>query len=267
MNEIEQFYDQSAYYEWGRLERHRTEFAVTLRVMEEYLPPPPARILDVGGGPGRYALHLAAQGYEVTLVDLSSNLLEFAKQKSQESGTALADYVHANALNLDRLEPAYYDAVLLMGPLYHLIDLEQRRRAVQEVKHVLKSGGEIFASFITRYAPLRDAAKYDPARIINKAAQHKEILETGVHRHPEAGGFTYAYFAHPSEIKPFMEEAGFKTLDLVACEGVVSMIEEKINELTGDLWDAWVDLNYRLGKDSTVHGTAEHLLYVGWNTT
>ncbi len=59
MNEIEAFYDENAQYEWERLERHRTEFAVTLRALKDYLPPAPAKILDVGGGPGRYAIALA----------------------------------------------------------------------------------------------------------------------------------------------------------------------------------------------------------------
>ena len=53
------------------MERHRTEFAVTLRALDEHLPPPPAHILDCGGGPGRYAIALAQRGYTVTLFDLS----------------------------------------------------------------------------------------------------------------------------------------------------------------------------------------------------
>lgn len=62
---------------------------------------------------------------------------------------------------------------------------------------------------------------------------------------------------------PLMESEGFETLDLIACEGVISMIEEKINELTGEAFDAWVELNYQLSKDPSLHGCAEHLLYVG----
>jgi len=59
MNEVEAFYDSGAQYEWERLEHHRTEFAVTLRALKDYLPPAPAKVLDVGGGPGRYAIALA----------------------------------------------------------------------------------------------------------------------------------------------------------------------------------------------------------------
>ena len=84
MNEVERYYDQCVEYEWERLERHRTEFAVTLRTLQEYLPPPPITILDIGGGPGRYAIALAQQDYEVTLMDLSKNLLDFAKEMEVE---------------------------------------------------------------------------------------------------------------------------------------------------------------------------------------
>jgi len=60
-----------------------------------------------------------------------------------------------------------------------------------------------------------------------------------------------------------MKRNGFEDLDLIGCEGAISMIEEKINELKGDEFDSWVDMNYRLGKDPSLRGAAEHLLYVG----
>ena len=59
-----------------------------------------------------------------------------------------------------------------------------------------------------------------------------------------------------------MDSEKFETLDVVAAEGIISMIEEKVNELHGQAFDAWVELNYSLGKDATIHGSAEHLLYV-----
>jgi len=264
MTDVKRFYDEKAQYEWDRLERHRTEFAVTMHVFRDYLPKPPATILDVGGGPGRYAIALAEQGYAVTLVDISANCLEFAKAKAKEAGVALAGYVHADATDLEQFPSQSYDAVLLMGPLYHLLTKKKRERALGEAKRVLKTTGLLFAAFITRYAPFRYAAKHEPDLILKQRQRMKRLLATGIHKaRVQEGEFTDAYFAHPSEIKPFIEKAGFETLDLVACEGIISMIEEKVNELTGELWEAWVELNYCLGKDPTVHGVAEHLLYVG----
>lgn len=264
MKKVERYYDERVQGEWERLERHRTEFAVTMRVMEEYLPEPPCSVLDVGGGPGRYAIALAEKGYEVTLVELSACCLEFAEAKAKEAGVKLAGYVHADATNLGQFKDESCDAVLLMGLLYHLIKRAKREKALFESRRVLKQGGYLFASFITRYAPIRAAGKAEPAWIFTKRRRFEKLFATGIHEpRGEKGRFTDAYFAHPSEIRPFVEHAGFQILDLVSAEGIVALIEEKVNELTGDLWEAWVDLNYRLGKDPCIHGAAEHLLYVG----
>jgi ubiquinone/menaquinone biosynthesis C-methylase UbiE len=265
MSEVERYYSEIVQREWERMERHRTEFAVTLRALSDYLPQPPVRIADIGGGPGRYAIALAQRGYVVTLVDLAEANLEFARYRADEAEVTLAGYVHANALDLAPLPSESFDVALLMGPLYHLLEVDERRQAVREAARVLKPGGLIFAAFITRYAPIRWAAKNVPAWIAEQPQEFEHMVTWGVQR-IAAGtgrGFTDAYFSHPSEIVPLLEQGGFETLDLVACEGVVSMIDEKLNELSGEAWDAWVELNYRLGRDPSVHGAAEHLLYIG----
>lgn len=264
MSEIESFYDKNAQYEWERLERHRTEFAVTLRALRDYLPSVPAKILDVGGGPGRYSIALAQRGYRVTLFDLSKSCLELAKQKAQEARVRIASFEHGDARDLSCFADKSFDAVLLMGPLYHLLTEEDRRRALREARLVLQDNGLLFASFITRYAVLRWAAKEEPNWVIQYPERLEALLSSGaLPKRPDEGGFTSAYFAHPDEIKPFIESGGFETLDLIACEGVVSMIEDKINELSGEAFDAWVELNYKLSRDHCIFGAAEHILYVG----
>ena len=108
MPNVEQFYDQNPQYEWDRMVRHRTEFGVTFRALSEYLPEPNAKILDVGGGPGRYAISLAQQGYDVTLLDLSQKNLEFGQQKAKETEVSLSGFVHANATHLPTLPHEQY---------------------------------------------------------------------------------------------------------------------------------------------------------------
>jgi ubiquinone/menaquinone biosynthesis C-methylase UbiE len=266
LDEVQAFYDENAQNEWDRLDRHRTEFAVTLRALKDYLPHLPADVLDVGGGPGRYSIALAKLGYRVTLLDLSEGCLRLAKQKAHEAGVSFADCLRGNATDLRRFRGGSFDVVLLMGPLYHLLDADSRDQAVKETHRVLKKSGFVFATFITRYAPLRWSAKNEPEWL----SLGKELLETGVWRPSATGvpskarvGFTSSYFIHPVEISPLMKRNGFEDLDLIGCEGAISMIEEKINELKGDEFDSWVDLNYRLGKDPSLHGAAEHLLYIG----
>ncbi len=264
MNPAESYYDEHVQYEWERMQRHPTEFAVTLRALADYLPLPPATILDIGSGPGRYALELARRRYAVTLFDLSASCLEFAQIKAQEARVQLQACVHGTATDLKPFEDESFDAVLLMGPLYHLLTLQERQRAVQEARRVLRPGGVIAASSVTRYAPIRYAAKNDPDWLEVHQSECTHLLATGLAA-AELGTtwFACTYFAHPAEFVPLMEGQGFETRTLVACEGVVSLIEERISSLSGELWEAWVDLNYRLGRDASVHGAAEHLLYVG----
>jgi len=265
LSETEAFYDQNAEYEWDRLQRHRMEFAVTLRAFEGHLPPAPAKIADIGGGPGRYSIALAQRGYHVTLFDLSKGCLEFAKRKAREAGVELSAYVHGSATTLKSLGDESFKAVLLMGPLYHLPTEKERRQALQEARRVLRRGGIVFATFITRYAPVRWIAKNEPVSH-DYLELAKQILCTGVQRPSREAqhfGRTSAYFAEPAEIGPLMESEGFDTLDVIACEGIISMIDEKINELADEAFGIWVELNYRLGRDPSVHGGAEHLLYVG----
>src|SRR5512136_1540070 len=109
---VQRLYDADPANEWARMDRHRTEFAVTLRALHEYLPRPPARVLDCGGGPGRYAIELARQGYQVVLFDLSAGNLALAQEEAAEAGVMLAAYEQGTALDLSRFEDGEFDAVL-----------------------------------------------------------------------------------------------------------------------------------------------------------
>ncbi len=101
--QIEQYYDTAAARELVRLDSHRIEYAITLRALREHLPGPPARIADVGSGPGRYAVALAAARYQVTLVDLSAQVLALARESAATEGVTLFAHLHANALDLSAL--------------------------------------------------------------------------------------------------------------------------------------------------------------------
>lgn len=260
---IERYYDAQAEREWQRAERHRTEFAVTLRALARYLPPPPAAVLDCGGGPGRYAIELARQGYEVTLFDLSGENLALARAQAREAGVTLAALEQGNALDLSRFAGDAFDAVLLMGPLYHLLDPAERRQALAEAQRVLKPGGPLFAAFISRYATLRWAAAYDPDLPARDPETAACLFETGVLRPggPEAATFC-AHFAHPTEVAPLLWHAGLELRAVLGVEGLVSMIEAGVNALEGEAWQAWVDLNERAAADASIHGCVEHLLAI-----
>ena len=264
---VANLYDSMSEREWARLDRHRTEFYVTLRALREHLPPPPARVLDCGGGPGRYAVELARWGYDVTLFDLSSGNLALARKKAAEAGVTLAGFEQGTALDLSRFADHSFDAVLLMGPLYHLLEEAERRRALAEARRVLKPGGPLFAAFISRYAAHRDAAAHYPTEPVDRPGLYERIEADGVLPPTPSGPPTFtAYFARPEEVAPLCWEAGLEVATVLGTEGLVSVIEDQaVNGLTGPAWDWWTEANWRAASDPSLHGAVEHLLVVARN--
>ncbi|MGH2387187.1 MAG: class I SAM-dependent methyltransferase [Chloroflexota bacterium] len=259
--EVAAYYDRQVDREWYRLTRHRIEYGVTLRALRDVLPAR-ARILDAGGGPGRYAVALAASGHDVTLLDISPRMLERAHDHAADRKVRLAGLAEGSATDLSRFDNGSFDAVLLLGPLYHLPVEADRMRALRECRRVLTPGGTLAAAFITRYAPLRRLARTDPRLLLRDAEGYETLLEFGVL--PESFGedLPHAYYARPDEISPMLEAAGFDVVRLLAAEGIVDGIEERVCALQGPAWDAWADLNYDLADDPGLLAASAHLLAV-----
>lgn len=260
--EVERYYDETAEAEWQRLERHPIEFRATMRAMEEFIPAA-SKILDVGGGPGRYAIELARRGHSVSLVDLSYQNIMLAREKTAQAEITLDRYVHANALDLSEFGDNQFEVVLCLGPLYHLLEETERDRAITECKRVLKTGGLIFAAYISRYAFLIDILGRDPAEIKDSMTS-EDLLLHGINLPKEdSPGFTKAYFEHPLNIEPKMEQMGFSKLRLAALEAFLAPFEQKVAALEKPLYEKWLDISYRFAQDPISWGTAEHMLYVG----
>jgi S-adenosylmethionine-dependent methyltransferase len=261
---VQRLYDSMPEREWARLDRHRTELHITLRALRGSLPPPPARVLDCGGGPGRYAVELAQWGYDVTLFDLSAANLALARAKAAEAGLTLTAFEQGTALDLGRFADESFDAVLLMGPLYHLLEETERRQALAEARRVLKTGGPLLAAFISRYAAHRDAAAKYPTEPVERPGLYERVETTGVLPPMASDDPTFvAYFATPAEVAPLCWRAGFEVQTVLGVEGLISVIENTaVNALTGPAWNWWVEANWRAAPDPSIHGAVEHLLVV-----
>jgi S-adenosylmethionine-dependent methyltransferase len=264
---VAQLYDSMTEREWTRMDRHRTEFHITQRALRAHLPRPPARVLDCGGGPGRYAVELARWGYDVTLFDLSPGNLALAREMATEADVTLAGFEQGTALDLSRFADHSFDAVLLMGPLYHLLEETERRRALAEARRVLKPGGPLFAAFISRYAAHRDAAARYPTEPVDRPGLYERIEADGVLPPTTSGDPTFtAYFARSEEVAPLCWDAGFEVTTVLGTEGLVSIIENQaVNGLAGAAWDWWAEANWRAAPEPSLHGAVEHLLVVARN--
>lgn len=138
---IEKYYNDNVEAEWNRFERHPIEFEITKRILSGNLPQPPARIIDIGGGPGRYSIWLAGQGYDVSLFDLAQANIDYAQKMADRANVRLREHITGNALHLSQyVENDTYDCALLMGPLYHLIEEEDRASVIRQTLACLKQG-------------------------------------------------------------------------------------------------------------------------------
>jgi ubiquinone/menaquinone biosynthesis C-methylase UbiE len=243
----------------------RLELARTQEILTRFLPPAPCTVLDVGGGPGVYSLWLARAGYEIHLVDLAPEHVEQARAASSAQKDHPVTSIQAgDARKLPQFDCSV-DAVLLMGPLYHLTERSERLAALREAHRVLRPGGVIVAAAISRFASLMAGLTEghidDPefVRILERD------LHEGQHRNlPEnLGYFTRAFFHRPEELIGELQDAGLSAVSVLPVEGPVW--------LANDFEARWadksrrkqlLDLVRRTEKEASLLMVSPHLLAI-----
>jgi SAM-dependent methyltransferase len=244
----------------GELERIRSQ-----EIIGRHLPPPPARVLDIGGAGGVYSLWLLDQGYEVRLIDAMPLHVELAERTlSEHSNRRHASARVGDARQLDESDGSA-QVVLLMGPLYHLTERADRIRALSESHRVLEVGGILFATGISRFAPLLDGLCRnlvdDPVfqRIL------KSDLETGQHRNPtnHPDYFTTAFFHRPDELADEIRDAGLSVESVIAVEGPAWLLPNLAERLHDPAKKAqMVELLRAVEVDPSLIGISAHFLAV-----
>jgi ubiquinone/menaquinone biosynthesis C-methylase UbiE len=198
------------------------EFVRSMELLDRLLPVPPARLLDVGGGPGTYAGPLAGRGYSVHLVDPVPLHVEQAREAAGQDLAAAFTAALGDARELAEPDESQ-DAVLLFGPLYHLTEATERRLALSEARRVLRPGARLLAMAVCRFASLLDGLYEgwldDPVfRLIVD-----QDLADGQHRNPDPVGrpefFTTAYFHTPAGLVEEIAQAGFADVTAYGVEG------------------------------------------------
>ncbi len=238
----------------------RIEFARTKELLERHLPEVPARVLDVGGGPGAYAMWLADRGYEVTLVDpVPMHVSEAAARSTRSAHPFTAGL--GDARDLEQTDGTF-DVALLFGPLYHLPDRNERRRALSEAARVVRPGGIIAAAAISRFASILDGMVNGYLSDPRFRAIVEDDLRVGIHRNPTGNAeyFTTAYFHHPDELTAELVDAGLIVDALYGIEGPGWLRPELWEEAGGR--DAILRVARAVESEPTMIGVSAHLLAV-----
>lgn len=262
ISDIAASYDHSVEDEDSRLVLHQLEYDLTGRYLARYLPPT-GSILEIGAGTGRYTLDLCKRGYSVTAIDLSAALLQRCKLRLEAEGLhEQIQLVVADARDLHAVVGTAFDAVLLMGPLYHLVFEEDRRQALRQAADRLRNGGLLFSAHLSRSGVFGDLMRSIP-KWIEQSEEVRSLLDHGSRPDDQPRGGFRGYFARVSEIRPLHEALGIQTIALAGVEPAISADDEGYNQLPAPQRDLWLNLLEEVSSDETTIGASRHLLYVG----
>ncbi|MBU0957698.1 MAG: class I SAM-dependent methyltransferase [Nanoarchaeota archaeon] len=260
-------YNEIAQKEWKRLvkdEFHKLEFDTSLYFLKKHLPKK-GLILDAGGGPGRYTIELAKQGYDVVLLDLTPANLELAKKKIKKEKVQdkVKDVVEGSITDLSSFKSNSFDAVICLGgPLSHVHPEKQRKKAIFELIRVAKKNAPVFVSVMGRLGVIIDSPKRFPGEI--KMAKHFKEYALKGDDYMWHGGKGYCHFFLLEEFEKLFGKKA-KILDRIGLEGLASPNREGINKNLKDkkIKKNWLDMHYKLCTHSSVVDLSQHIMIIG----
>jgi 2-polyprenyl-3-methyl-5-hydroxy-6-metoxy-1,4-benzoquinol methylase len=257
---VRKFYDETVNYEWERLDRHKVEFELSKRYINRYVKPND-RVLDLGGGPGKYSLYLAEKGCDVTLADLSQMNVDFALNKAKELCLHL-NGVCIDGRDLSSIDDGQFDHVLCMGPMYHLKNESDRIKLINECLKKLKPNGTIFVAFVSSYSFVWDYLIRNPQLILDE--ERKSQLNVMVDDVNFSGqGFTDNFYIRPKDVLPFFDQFNLKKLHLLNCESFLYLREAELLKESSEVVSAWLHLAEQVCEREDILSFAEHLMYIG----
>jgi ubiquinone/menaquinone biosynthesis C-methylase UbiE len=237
------------------------ELVRTQEVLRRHLPPPPARILDVGGGTGVYADWLLAEGYRVNLLDITPRHVQQALGRFAHRGLSVA---LADGRRLPVVDESH-DVVLVLGPLYHLTHRSDRLDVLRDARRALRRDGLVAVAAISRFASLFDGLVREFIFEPEFQAMVRRDLADGRHTNPtqRPQWFTTAYFHHPHELAEEIVEAGLTLHELVGVEGLPGWLPHLDRRWSNEADRSVIlDAVRSVEHEPTLVGLSAHLLAV-----
>jgi S-adenosylmethionine-dependent methyltransferase len=261
MQNVRDYYNQHVDDEDKRLDYHPFEVPVTMHYVGMYLNPG-SYIFDVACGTGRFASLLLNKGYFAGLSDLSDKNIDLVKERLDTHRNVLF-IERADASNNSRWTYRKWDAVFLLGPLYHLLHHDERLNMLKQAYENVKPGGYIFTSFMTRTGALIYGIKNNPEGIFSPQGA-RELWRTGSDQKfiESTRYFTNAWFANPEDVNPLIMEAGLEPLHLAGAEGIFGERFDLFHSLDPKVQDAWMEFIIDHCEDQHMVYHSKHLLSV-----
>lgn len=242
LSDIIAFYSKNG--ERHRNDRNQLEFALTLGVFGALIPPG-ARILEIGAGAGFFTAHLALAGHAVTAVEFTPELLkqnqqliEGLEEKAQKK--LQVEFVLDDARTLTQVSQRSFDVVLNMGPLYHMVDAEDRLSAMRAMARFAHEKTIFLSIFLHRVGYLSYVLKNQPQFFSSHPTLVEEVMEHGHYlKHPRDGTFR-GHFTDLSEVVKLHADAGFELESILTLDPNIGANDENFNALDEASKQAWV---------------------------
>lgn len=203
--------------------RGRFELARMQHLLTKYLPPAPADVADIGGGPGIHAQWLKERGYSVELLDPVERHIE-------QATAAGISAVQGDARRLP-WENEHFDAVLLAGPMYHLTEAADRRLALREAIRVVRTGGFVAVVAINRAANLIGSTIANT--LLTRQQVVTDILETGFS--PDNERMAETVYHTTTQLRTELTNAGLASVTIHGLTGPGGWLTVAIDRYFGEI--------------------------------
>ena len=230
----------------GPVEFERTQSLLRARIT------PSSRVIDIGGATGVHATWLAADGHDVVLIDPVPSQVA----RASAVGSFAAETGDARDLRFDACS---FDVALLFGPLYHLRSRSDRLRALREAVRVVRPGGLVFATGISRFSALADGMLHPVPEVTDERVLG--LINTG--DWDASGPFPIAHMHTTAELERELTDAGLTAVESVCVEGPLGLALERLAPGDEELHRAALLAAERLGGVPGVKETGPHLLAWG----
>jgi len=238
----------------------KVEFITTIKIFENHLHKK-SKILDCAAGAGIYAFHLADAGHDVTALDITPRHIEIINHKLENKPYSMDTAIN-DARDLRLYDDESFDAVLCMGPLYHLTEEKDRLQCLNECLRVLKKGGILFSAYINRLFIIPLIATNDFSYLEKEFINN--LLATGVSKMDDALHFwTDSYYDKPDLIEKTYKDLGLHIIEHAATDGMSIFLKEKIDKMDEEAFALWCDYHHATRQEESVLGISNHGLIVG----
>ena len=251
---LEQYYN--LYDEDGRLASKygKVEFITTMKYIHDYVKPG-AKVLEVGAGTGRYSIALSREGYQVQAMELIEHNIEVFKSKLTDNEHI--DIKQGNALDLSVHDNNSFDAVLILGPMYHLYNEEDKVQVLNEAKRILKKDGYIFVAYCMNEPTIIQWEFADDGNNMLESLSKNMLTDDFACISKPADLFE---LVRVEDIERLSEKCELTRIKFIGTDMFSNYIKERIEEWSDEVYEIYLKYHFSICERSDVIGLSNHTL-------